>query len=152
MYGCLRDQEESNTFLVRQMTPVYCTISSWLLFTTGPVPLIRVLTVRDFGGELAGMVMTGALPAAVVTVGSAPPPLEVCAPGTPAVLLYDLSRSMTKTSVSVPLTPIDEFPEVPKASLGGITASTRLPSFWPIRAVSRPGIIWPANSVGPPEP
>src|SRR5580693_3260125 len=85
VYGCLRVQEEPNTFLVRQMTPGYCTISSWLLFTTGPVPLIRVLTVDDFGGELAEMVMTGALPAAVVTVGSASPPLEVCAPGTPAV-------------------------------------------------------------------
>src|SRR5215469_4310706 len=152
VYGWLRAQEESNTFLVRQMTPVYCTISSSPLFTFGPVPAIRGLTSRVFGGVLAGMVMTGALPDAVVTVGSEPPPFEVCAPGTPAVLLYDLSRSMTKTSVSVPLTPICEFPCVPKACLGGITASTRLPIDWPTRAVSRPGIIWPANSVGPLEP
>src|SRR6201987_4211831 len=86
VYGCLRVQEESNTFLVRQMTPVYWTITSWLLFTFGPVPLIRALTWRVFGALLAGMVMTGALPAAVVTVGSAPPPVELCGPGTPAAV------------------------------------------------------------------
>ena len=59
---------------------------------------------------------------------------------------------MTNTSVSVAPTPLDEFPEVPKASLGGITASTRLPSFWPISAVSRPGSSWPTNSDGLLEP
>ena len=47
--------------------------------------------------------------------------------------------SMTNTSVSLAPMPSDELPRVPKASLGGITASTRLPSFCPTSAVSRPG-------------
>src|SRR3984885_12401648 len=41
-----------------------------------------------------------------------------------------------------------EFPEVPYPSAGGITASTRLPTFWPMSAVSRPGSMVPPITVG----
>ena len=116
-----------------------------------PAPLIRVLTCSVFGGAVDGISTVGALPGAAVTVGSPDPPLEVCAPDTPEVLLYSWIMSMTKTSVSLPPTPICELPWAPKASLGGITASTRLPAFWPISAFSRPGSNGPANSVGMPE-
>src|SRR5580698_2332286 len=112
--GSLRDQEESKTFLVRQITPVYWTTMYWPFLTTGPVPLISVLTWRVFGAAVFGMVIVGPLPAVpAVTVGSAPPPLEVCAPLTPAVLSYDLSMSTTKTTVSLGPTPIDELPAAP---------------------------------------
>src|SRR5271165_1293575 len=46
---------------------------------------------------------------------------------------------MTNTSVVVPVTPIWEFPEVPKPSAGGMTARTRLPTFLPTSADSSPG-------------
>ena len=36
--GVLRDQEESKTFPVRQITPVYWTAMSWPFFTTRPCP------------------------------------------------------------------------------------------------------------------
>ena len=115
------------------------------------MPLISVLTWRVFGAAVFGMVIVGPLPAApAVTVGSAPPPSEVCVPVTPAVLSNDLSMSITKTTVSLGPTPIDELPAVPNASLGGITASTRLPTFWPSSAVARPGSSVPVNSVGTP--
>src|SRR5580704_14999510 len=52
------------------------------------------------------------------------------------------------TSVVLPVMPSWEFPEVPYPSAGGITASTRLPTFWPISAVSRPGSIVPPITVG----
>src|ERR1700685_1777714 len=79
--GSLRDQEESKTFLVRQFTPVYWTTMYWPFLTTGPVPLISVLTWRVFGAAVFGMVIVGPLPAApAVTVGSAPPPSEPCLP------------------------------------------------------------------------
>jgi|SRR6516225_775762 len=76
-YGWLRDHEESKAFLVRQLIPVYWTSSSWPAATFGPVPLMRALTCRDFGGVLDGIVTAGALPGAAVTVGSPDPPLEV---------------------------------------------------------------------------
>ena len=47
--GMLLYHEESKTFPVRQITPVYWTAMSWPFFTTAPVPLIRVLTCRVFG-------------------------------------------------------------------------------------------------------
>src|SRR5580704_3935609 len=52
------------------------------------------------------------------------------------------------TSVVLPVMPSWEFPEVPYPSAGGITARTRLPTFWPISAVSRPGSIVPPITVG----
>ncbi len=61
-----------------------------------------------------------------------------------------LSMSMTKITVSLARTPICELPAVPNASLGGITASTRLPTCWPSSAVSRPGSSDPVNRVGTP--
>src|ERR1700727_1159441 len=58
--GVLRDQEESKTFPVRQITPVYWTAKSWPFFTTAPVPLIKVLTCRDFGAVVpAGILIVG---------------------------------------------------------------------------------------------
>src|SRR5580700_386502 len=85
--GSLRDQEESKTFLVRQIMPVYWTTMYWPFLTTGPAPLTSVLTWRVFGAAVLGMVIVGPLPAApTLTVGSAPPPSEVWVPGTPAVL------------------------------------------------------------------
>src|SRR6516225_8513979 len=51
---------------------------------------------------------------------------------------------------AVTLMPACALPLVPKPSLGGMTASTRLPIFCPISAVSRPGSSVPANSVGLP--
>src|SRR5579862_3570821 len=68
-------QEESKTFLVRQMYPVYWAMTYWPLASLGPLPLIRVLVTRAAGGLLAGMVMVGEAPAWAATVGSAPPPL-----------------------------------------------------------------------------
>ena len=40
----MQAQIREGSLVVRQMTPVYWTMTSWLLFTFGPVPLIRVLT------------------------------------------------------------------------------------------------------------
>src|ERR1700729_2802905 len=58
--GWLRDHEESKTFPVRQITPVYWTARSWPLLTTAPVPLMRVLTWRALGAvAFAGMVIVG---------------------------------------------------------------------------------------------
>src|ERR1700685_3685629 len=86
-HGSLRDHEESKTFLVRQFMPVYWTTRYWPFLTTGPGPLISVLTWRVVGAAVFGMVIVGPLPAApAVTVGSVPPPSEVCVPLTPAVL------------------------------------------------------------------
>src|ERR1700722_1951452 len=52
------------------------------------------------------------------------------------------------TSVVLPVMPSWEFPEVPYPSAGGITARTRLPTFWPTSAVSRPGSMVPPITVG----
>src|SRR5215471_7263303 len=146
--GRPRVHEESKGFLVRQLTPVYWTTRYWPLVIFEPAPLIRVLICSVFGGAVDGTCTAGALPGAAVTVGSPAPPLEVCVPCTPEVLLNSWIMSMTKTSVSLPPTPIRELPWAPKPSLGGITASTLLPAFWPISAFSRPGSSEPANSVG----
>src|ERR1700761_4679746 len=55
---------------------------------------------------------------------------------------------MTKTRVVVPLMPSWESPEVPYACEGGMTARTRLPTFLPTSAVSRPGSMVPPITVG----
>ncbi len=104
--------------------------------------------VRFFGGLPLGILIVGAVPAAAVTVGSEPPPLDTCCPAAAAVPEKSLIMSTTNTSVSVPLMPACASPLVPKPSLGGITASTRLPIFCPISAVSRPGSSVPENRVG----
>src|ERR1700722_2459409 len=84
--GVLRAQEESKTAPVRQITPVYWTARSWPFFTTAPLPLIRVLTWRAFGAVVfAGILIVGPavlFAAGAVTVGSEPPPLLACVPGT----------------------------------------------------------------------
>src|SRR5580658_8112163 len=67
--GVLRAHEESKTFPVRQITPVYWTAMSSPFFTTAPVPLIRVVTESFFGAvTLAGILIVGpaVLPAAGV--------------------------------------------------------------------------------------
>ena len=90
--------------------------------------------IRFVGGLPLGIVIVGAAPAAAVTVGSEPPPLDTGCPVAAAVPAKSLIMSTTNTSVSVPLMPACESPLVPKPSLGGMTASTRLPIFCPIRA------------------
>src|ERR1700722_9632879 len=52
------------------------------------------------------------------------------------------------TSVVLPVMPSWEFPEVPYPSAGGTTARTRLPTFCPTSAVSRPGSMVPPITVG----
>src|SRR5579875_761394 len=112
--GVPRDQEESKTWPVRQMTPVYCATTVWPLVTAGPVPLIRVLVVRLFGGVTPlGIFTVGALPLAAVTVGRLPPPLETLDPDADAVSENFWIRSRTKTRVSEPDTPSWELPVDP---------------------------------------
>src|SRR5512146_1742 len=86
--GVLRDQEESKTFPVRQITPVYWTAKSWPFFTTAPLPLIRVLTCRVLGGVVlvATLIVGPAVlfAAGGVTVGR-PAPALAWVPETPAV-------------------------------------------------------------------
>src|ERR1700744_5533190 len=151
--GVLRAQEESKTLPVRQITPVYWTAMSWPAFTTAPVPLIRGLTWRVFGAVvLAGILIVGPavlFAAGAVTVGSAPPPLVDCVPETLPVVKVE-PRSMTNTSVALGPMASEEWQDVPKPSLGGITASTRLPSFWPTSAVSSPGSSDPTKIDGAP--
>src|ERR1700727_2476238 len=68
--------EDWKDFPVRQMYPLYWTAMSSPFFTTAPLPLMRVLTWRVFGGValvLILMVGPAVLPAAgATTVGSAP--------------------------------------------------------------------------------
>src|SRR6266536_739488 len=118
------DQEEPKTFLVRQMKPAYCATTSSPLATFAPLPLTSVLVTRALGGVADGNVTVGAVPDLA------------------------LSMSTTKTSVVVPLIPACGFPEVPKPSAGGITARTRLPTFLPVSAISRPGSDLPGMSDG----
>src|ERR1700722_3594910 len=149
--GWRRDQVESKTFFVRQITPAYWTTMNSPLATFGPRPLVRVLIRSVLGAAAFGMVIFGPFPAVpAFTVGSAPPPFESHLPPGPAVLPTDFSRSTTKTTVSVGPTPIDGSPVGPNASAGGSTASIRLPSFRPINAFSRPGSSGPENNVGNP--
>src|SRR3984957_15758459 len=92
-----------NTLPVRQIEPTYCATTVSPVTSFGPEPLIRVVTDRPAGGELFGTVMTGAWPGFAVTVGSLPPPVETCEPVAACVDEYCWSRSITQTSVSVPL-------------------------------------------------
>ena len=150
--GWPRFQEASNTvpfpLPLRHSAPTYCTTTVWLALTAGPLPLTRTLVTSLAGGLPDGTLIFGAAPAVAVTLGSAPPPLDTCWPVADAFPAKFLIRLTTKTSVSVPLIPTCGLPDVPKASFGGMTASTRLPIFCPISAFSRPGSSWPANSVG----
>ena len=57
--------------------------------------------------------MTGAAPDFAVIEGSAPPPLDTCEPVAAALLGNSLIMSMTKTRVSLALTPAEEFPVLP---------------------------------------
>src|ERR1700761_6100472 len=79
------DQEELNTFLVRQMYPVYWAMTNCPLASFGPLPWMRVLVTRVDGGLPAGMVTVGAALAWAVTVGSVPPPLVTWVPVAEAV-------------------------------------------------------------------
>jgi hypothetical protein len=83
--GAPLDQEESKIARVRQFRPTYCVTTSWPLATGAPVPLIRVLTTSALGGDVFGIATVGAFPAAEVTVGRLPPPLETCEPDADAV-------------------------------------------------------------------
>ena len=100
---------------MRQLTPMYCATTSWPLVTTGPDPLISVLVTSVFGGVTPlGIVTLGALPVAALTVGRLPPPLDTWDPDAETVAEeYFWRRSMTKTRVSLPVTPSWEFPLVP---------------------------------------
>src|ERR1700744_5413960 len=76
LYGRLRDQDESNTVPVRQLTPVYWATTSSPLVTVAPVPLIRVLETSVLGGVTPlGILIVGAAPVVALTVGRLPPPL-----------------------------------------------------------------------------
>src|SRR6185437_3569715 len=114
--GVLRDQEESKTLPVRQITPVYWTARSWPFFTTAPLPLIRVLTCSFLGGVVlvATLIVGPAVlfAAGGVTVGRAPPALLACVPGTPVVANVE-SMSTTNTSVSLAPMPSWELPVEP---------------------------------------
>src|SRR5215469_3276991 len=61
--GALCAHEESKTFPVRQLTPVYCTIRYWPFVTVGPVPWTSVLLSSFLGGLLLGTVTAGGWPA-----------------------------------------------------------------------------------------
>src|ERR1700691_2037205 len=148
--GALLDHVSSKTLPVRQIKPVYWVTTNWPLASLAPLPLIRVVTVRFFGGFLPlGIVTVGAVPAAgTLTVGSEPPPFDTWVPVALAVLLNSLTRSITNTSVSVPVMPSSELPAAPNPSLGGMTASTRLPTVASLSAVDSPGSSEPVNSDG----
>src|ERR1039458_6004122 len=118
------------------------------LTTFGPLPLISVFATSAVGGEDFGKVSVGALPALALTVGKVPPPADCCAPAADAVSAYDLSTSMTNTSVALPVMPSCGRAVVRSPCAGGITARTRLPTFLPISADSRPGSIVPPITVG----
>ena len=100
---------------MRQFTPVYWATTNSPLVTTGPEPLIRVLDTSAVGGVTPlGIVTLGALPWAALTVGRSPPPLDTLVPDADTVPDgYFWIRSMTNTSVSLPVTPSWEFPLVP---------------------------------------
>src|SRR5215472_3934134 len=95
-------QDASNTWPVRQFTPVYwtTTVSPWA--TAGPVPLIRVFDTRLVGGLPEGILMVGAAPLVSLTVGR-PFPGEAWVPLTDALGAKSWSMSTTKTRVSVGL-------------------------------------------------
>src|SRR5579859_1006177 len=137
--GCAADGQLSlNTFPVCQIAPTYLTTIDWPAFTAAPVPLISVFTTSLLGGDAFGMWICGADPATAWTVGRPPPPLLTCLPAALAFAGNACSRSSTHTRVSVGLTPIWALPLVPYPYLGGSTASTRLPTRWPVNAFCRP--------------
>src|SRR5205823_2636377 len=82
--GWPRFQEASNTepspLPVRHSAPTYCTTTVWLALTAGPLPLTSTLVTSLAGGWPDGTLIFGAAPAAAVTLGSAPPPLDTCWP------------------------------------------------------------------------
>src|SRR5215475_1304236 len=112
--GWLLDgQEALNTLPVRQFAPTYCATTVSLSVSVGPEPWIRVVTESLDGGALFGIVTTGCWPAVAVTVGSLPPPSLDCEPLADADGLNCSIRSMTQTSVSLPVTPRLVLPLVP---------------------------------------
>src|ERR1700722_1915005 len=107
-------QVELNTAPVRQIEATYWATTVCLAVTTGPVPWISVLVTRPLGGVVVfGTVITGAAPAACLTVGRAPPPDDTVVPVAEAVGANGLIRSMTHTVVSVLVTPRLLLPVVP---------------------------------------
>src|SRR5215469_4320639 len=96
-------QEASNTLPVRQLTPTYCVTTVSPLASLGPEPLISVVTESLAGGVFFGTEMTGAWPAVAVTDGSLPPPVDTCVPLAACVAEYCCRRSITQTSVSLPV-------------------------------------------------
>lgn len=92
-----------NTFPVRQMEPTYCATRVSPLASAGPEPLISVVTDSLAGGALLGTEITGPCPYVVVTVGSLPPPSDTCFPAAACVPEYCCRRSITHTSVSLPV-------------------------------------------------
>src|ERR1700746_1889381 len=64
-------QDASNTWPVRQFTPVYWTTTVSPSATAGPVPLTRTFDTRLAGGLAPdGILMVGAAPVVLLTVGS----------------------------------------------------------------------------------
>src|SRR5215469_15702637 len=76
--GAPCDHEASKTFPVRQLTPVYCTMTYWPLVIAGPEPSISVLLSSFLGGLPLGTLIVGGLPD--VTFGSPLPPAETFFP------------------------------------------------------------------------
>src|SRR5215468_11772492 len=98
--GWPRFQEASNTvplpLPLRHSAPTYWTTTVWLASMAGPVPLTRTLVTSLDGGLDDGTLIFGAAPAAAVTVGSAPPPLDTRWPVADAFPAKFLIRSTTK--------------------------------------------------------
>src|SRR5262249_50612790 len=73
--GSLRFHEESNSFPVLQLRPVYLTTTRSPFATVAPSPSITVRTVVLAGGlAVVGIVIVGFLSPAPLTAGRAPPP------------------------------------------------------------------------------
>src|ERR1700733_1714989 len=116
-------QVELNTAPVRQIEATYWATTVCLAVTTGPVPWISVLVTRPVGGAVFGTVITGAAPAACLTVGRPLPPDDRVVPVAEAVGANGWIRSMTHTVASVLVTPSWDLPVVPEPYLGGRTAT-----------------------------
>src|SRR5215813_13819560 len=112
--GCVPDgQLLLNTLPVRQIEPTYLATMDWCAWIGAPVPWISVLATSWLGGAVFGTVICGTPPGPAATVGKLPPPLVMCLPDALAFGGKACSRSTTKTSVSVGLTPILELPCAP---------------------------------------
>src|ERR1700727_3005367 len=98
-------QVELNTAPVRQIEATYWATTVCLAVTTGPVPWTSVLVTRALGAAVFGTVMTGATPAACLTVGRVPPPDDTVVPVAEAVGANGLFRSMPHTVGAVLVTP-----------------------------------------------